>query len=99
MPYLAEFPLLLFVCVQAHCVKATALMAAGLKEEALQEYLLCVALWPEWNSVKREAQKVNAHAVPYSVPYSVSLSVAHFVFLCLCLPLSLRLSSQGTTLL
>ncbi|XP_061082254.1 LON peptidase N-terminal domain and RING finger protein 2-like isoform X2 [Conger conger] len=43
---------------KAHCTKAAALTAAGLKEEALQEYLLCVALWPEWSSAKLEAQKI-----------------------------------------
>ncbi|XP_035250088.1 LON peptidase N-terminal domain and RING finger protein 2-like [Anguilla anguilla] len=43
---------------KGRCVKAAALRAAGLKVEALQEYLLCVALWPEWTSVKQEAQKI-----------------------------------------
>ncbi|KAJ8349926.1 hypothetical protein SKAU_G00250560 [Synaphobranchus kaupii] len=43
---------------KAHGVKAAAMTAAGLKEEALQEYLLCVALWPEWTSVKLEAQTI-----------------------------------------
>ncbi|KAJ8409877.1 hypothetical protein AAFF_G00209180 [Aldrovandia affinis] len=43
---------------KAHYVKATALREAGRKEEALQEYLLCVALSPDWTSVKREAQKI-----------------------------------------
>ncbi|XP_013887707.1 LON peptidase N-terminal domain and RING finger protein 2 [Austrofundulus limnaeus] len=43
---------------KAHCLKATALSKAGRHDEALQEYLLCVALKPDCNKVKLEAQKV-----------------------------------------
>ncbi|KAG9349314.1 hypothetical protein JZ751_027757 [Albula glossodonta] len=43
---------------KAHYLKATALNEAGQKEEALQEYLLCIALKPEWASVKLQAQKI-----------------------------------------
>ncbi|KAM3862473.1 LON peptidase N-terminal domain and RING finger protein 2 [Diretmus argenteus] len=43
---------------KAHYVKATALSKAGRNDEALQEYLLCVALKPDWTKVKLEAQKV-----------------------------------------
>ncbi|XP_037543029.1 LON peptidase N-terminal domain and RING finger protein 2 [Nematolebias whitei] len=43
---------------KARCLKATALSKAGRKDEALQEYFLCVALKPECTKVKLEAQKV-----------------------------------------
>ncbi|CAN9498504.1 unnamed protein product [Ophioblennius macclurei] len=43
---------------KAHSLKAEALTKAGQNDEALQEYLLCVALKPEWTKVKLEAQKV-----------------------------------------
>ncbi|KAK2840128.1 hypothetical protein Q5P01_013868 [Channa striata] len=43
---------------KAHCLKATALQKAGRNDEALQEYLTCVALKPNWMEVKLEAQKV-----------------------------------------
>ncbi|KAG9348885.1 hypothetical protein JZ751_029202 [Albula glossodonta] len=43
---------------EAHYVKATALIKMGRKEEALQEYFLCVALKPSWTTVKLEAQKI-----------------------------------------
>ncbi|KAJ8407386.1 hypothetical protein AAFF_G00279600 [Aldrovandia affinis] len=43
---------------EAHYVKATALSKAGRREEALQEYFLCVALKPSWTAVKLEAQKI-----------------------------------------
>ncbi|XP_037345153.2 LON peptidase N-terminal domain and RING finger protein 2 [Pungitius pungitius] len=43
---------------KAHCVKASALSGAGQKDEALQEFLLCVALKPDWTEVKLQAQKV-----------------------------------------
>ncbi|KAJ8332300.1 hypothetical protein SKAU_G00427260 [Synaphobranchus kaupii] len=42
---------------EAHYMKATALSKLGRKEEALQEYFLCVALKPSWVAVKLEAQK------------------------------------------
>ncbi|CAG5865286.1 unnamed protein product [Menidia menidia] len=42
---------------KAHCLKATALSKAGRNDEALQEYLLCVALKPGWTKVKLETQK------------------------------------------
>ncbi|XP_035507092.1 LON peptidase N-terminal domain and RING finger protein 2 [Scophthalmus maximus] len=43
---------------KAHYLKATALSKAGRNDEALQEYLVCVALKPDWTKVKLEAQKV-----------------------------------------
>ncbi|XP_067115418.1 LON peptidase N-terminal domain and RING finger protein 2-like [Osmerus mordax] len=43
---------------QAHSLRASALIRASRKEEALQEYFLCVALKPDWTTVKMEAQKV-----------------------------------------
>ncbi|XP_030635861.1 LON peptidase N-terminal domain and RING finger protein 2 [Chanos chanos] len=43
---------------KAHYVKAKALSGLGRSEEALQEYLYCVALKPDWTAVKHEAQKV-----------------------------------------
>ncbi|XP_054643928.1 LON peptidase N-terminal domain and RING finger protein 2 [Dunckerocampus dactyliophorus] len=43
---------------KAHYLKATTLSQAGRNDEALQEYLLCVALKPNWTKVKLEAQKV-----------------------------------------
>ncbi|KAJ8332299.1 hypothetical protein SKAU_G00427250 [Synaphobranchus kaupii] len=43
---------------EAHYMKATALSKLGRKEEALQEYFLCVALKPSWVAVKLEAQKM-----------------------------------------
>ncbi|XP_058477474.1 LON peptidase N-terminal domain and RING finger protein 2 [Solea solea] len=43
---------------KAHYLKATALTKAGRHDEALQEYILCVALKPNWTKVKLEAQKV-----------------------------------------
>ncbi|XP_048834558.1 LON peptidase N-terminal domain and RING finger protein 2 isoform X2 [Brienomyrus brachyistius] len=45
-------------CLQAHSTKAAALSQAGRHEEALQEYLLCMALKPHCTSVKMEAQKI-----------------------------------------
>lgn len=43
---------------KAHHVKACALSKSNRNEEALQEYFRCVALKPDWTSVKLEAQKV-----------------------------------------
>ncbi|XP_040281023.1 LON peptidase N-terminal domain and RING finger protein 2 [Bufo bufo] len=43
---------------KGHYVKAEALSALGRTEEALKEFLLCVALNPEWSLVKLEAQKL-----------------------------------------
>ncbi|XP_019965035.2 LON peptidase N-terminal domain and RING finger protein 2 [Paralichthys olivaceus] len=43
---------------KAHYLKATALRKADRNDEALQEYLLCVALKPDWTKVKLETQKV-----------------------------------------
>ncbi|KAG7467274.1 hypothetical protein MATL_G00151520 [Megalops atlanticus] len=43
---------------KAHYMKATALSKVGRKEEALQEYLLCMALKPAWTSARMEAQKI-----------------------------------------
>ncbi|KAF3843594.1 hypothetical protein F7725_002443 [Dissostichus mawsoni] len=42
----------------AHSLKATTLSEAGRNDEALQEYLMCVALKPNWTKVKLQAQKV-----------------------------------------
>ncbi|KAK3530383.1 hypothetical protein QTP86_024419 [Hemibagrus guttatus] len=42
----------------AHYIRAKALCCAGRREEALQEYFICVALKPDWTSVKSEAQKI-----------------------------------------
>lgn len=49
-----SFPL----CEQGHYVKAKALSGLERTEEALKEFLYCVALNPEWSSMKKEAQKV-----------------------------------------
>uniref|UniRef100_UPI00398F0445 LON peptidase N-terminal domain and RING finger protein 2 isoform X2 n=1 Tax=Pristiophorus japonicus TaxID=55135 RepID=UPI00398F0445 len=38
--------------------KAQALVEMGRTEEALKEYLYCIALRPDWKSVKLEAQKI-----------------------------------------
>lgn len=46
---------------RAHYIKATALRSAGSSEEALQEYLFCAALKPDWIAVKLEAQKILSH--------------------------------------
>ncbi|KAF5901406.1 LON peptidase N-terminal domain and RING finger protein 2, partial [Clarias magur] len=43
---------------KAHYLKAKALCCAGRREEALQEYFICVALKPDWTAVKSEAQKI-----------------------------------------
>ncbi|XP_071243339.1 LON peptidase N-terminal domain and RING finger protein 2-like isoform X3 [Salvelinus alpinus] len=43
---------------KAHYVKALALNKAGYNEEALQEYFYCLALKPDWTSVKLETQKM-----------------------------------------
>lgn len=39
-------------------MKAKALSGLERTEEALKEFLYCVALNPEWSSMKKEAQKV-----------------------------------------
>lgn len=39
-------------------MKAQALSGLGRSKEALKEFLYCLALNPECNSVKKEAQKV-----------------------------------------
>ncbi len=44
---------------QAHCLKATALIKAGRNYEALQEYLVCLALKPDCTKVKLEDHKVR----------------------------------------
>lgn len=41
-----------------HYVKAKALSGLERTEEALKEFLYCVALNPEWSSMKKEAQKI-----------------------------------------
>ncbi|KAL6481533.1 hypothetical protein MHYP_G00096130 [Metynnis hypsauchen] len=46
------------ISAKAHYIKAKAFCSAVRKEEALQEYFFCVALKPDWTSVKMEAQKV-----------------------------------------
>ncbi|XP_061482846.1 LON peptidase N-terminal domain and RING finger protein 2 isoform X2 [Rhineura floridana] len=43
---------------KGHYVKAQALSGLGRIEEALKEFLYCVALNPEWSSMKMEAQKI-----------------------------------------
>ncbi|XP_075708752.1 LON peptidase N-terminal domain and RING finger protein 2 [Rhinoderma darwinii] len=43
---------------KGHYVKAQALSGLGRMEESLKEFLHCVALKPEWSSVKVEAQKL-----------------------------------------
>ncbi|XP_067889985.1 LON peptidase N-terminal domain and RING finger protein 2 isoform X2 [Heterodontus francisci] len=43
---------------KGHFWKAQALVKMGRTEEALKEYLYCIALRPDWNSVKLEAQKI-----------------------------------------
>ncbi|KAM5181855.1 LON peptidase N-terminal domain and RING finger protein 2 [Mantella aurantiaca] len=43
---------------KGHYVKAQALTGLGRMEESLKEFLYCVALNPEWSSVKTEAQKL-----------------------------------------
>ncbi|XP_018418544.1 PREDICTED: LON peptidase N-terminal domain and RING finger protein 2 [Nanorana parkeri] len=43
---------------KGHYVKAQALSGLGRMEESLKEFLYCVALNPEWSSVKTEAQKL-----------------------------------------
>ncbi|XP_075446584.1 LON peptidase N-terminal domain and RING finger protein 2 isoform X1 [Ascaphus truei] len=43
---------------KGHYVKAQALSGLGRTEEALKEFLYCVALNPDWISMKREAQKI-----------------------------------------
>uniref|UniRef100_A0A8C3TBP6 LON peptidase N-terminal domain and ring finger 2 n=1 Tax=Chelydra serpentina TaxID=8475 RepID=A0A8C3TBP6_CHESE len=42
---------------KGHYVKAQALSGLGRTEEALKEFLYCVALNPEWSLMKKEAQK------------------------------------------
>nr|XP_006113615.2 LON peptidase N-terminal domain and RING finger protein 2 [Pelodiscus sinensis] len=43
---------------KSHYVKAYALSGLGRTEEALKEFLYCVALNPEWSLMKKEAQKI-----------------------------------------
>ncbi|XP_038674652.1 LON peptidase N-terminal domain and RING finger protein 2 isoform X1 [Scyliorhinus canicula] len=43
---------------KGHFWKAQALVKIGRTEEALKEYLYCIALRPDWNSVKLKAQKL-----------------------------------------
>ncbi|KAK6309875.1 hypothetical protein J4Q44_G00197560 [Coregonus suidteri] len=43
---------------KAHYIKASALSKANCNDEALKEYFMCVALKPDWTTVKLEAQKV-----------------------------------------
>lgn len=43
---------------KGHYVRAQALSGLGRMEESLKEFLYCVALNPEWSSVKSEAQKL-----------------------------------------
>ncbi|KAJ6667435.1 hypothetical protein lerEdw1_016556 [Lerista edwardsae] len=43
---------------KGHYVKAQAFSGLGRIEEALKEFLYCVALNPEWSSMKAEAQKI-----------------------------------------
>ncbi|XP_074847715.1 LON peptidase N-terminal domain and RING finger protein 2 isoform X2 [Carettochelys insculpta] len=43
---------------KGHYVKAHALLGLGRTEEALKEFLYCVALNPDWSLMKKEAQKI-----------------------------------------
>ncbi|CAM5075108.1 unnamed protein product [Natator depressus] len=43
---------------KGHYVKAQVLSGLGRTEEALKEFLYCVALNPEWSLMKKEAQKI-----------------------------------------
>ncbi|XP_053311124.1 LON peptidase N-terminal domain and RING finger protein 2 isoform X2 [Spea bombifrons] len=43
---------------KGHYVKAQALSGLGRTDDALKEFLYCVALNPEWSSMKIEAQKI-----------------------------------------
>uniref|UniRef100_A0A8C8S6A4 LON peptidase N-terminal domain and ring finger 2 n=1 Tax=Pelusios castaneus TaxID=367368 RepID=A0A8C8S6A4_9SAUR len=43
---------------KGHYVKAQALSGLGRTEEALKEFLYCVALNPDWSLMKKEAQKI-----------------------------------------
>ncbi|XP_053563657.1 LON peptidase N-terminal domain and RING finger protein 2 [Bombina bombina] len=43
---------------KGHYVKAQALSGLGRTEEALKEFLYCLALNPDWSSMKTEAQKI-----------------------------------------
>ncbi|KAI5090085.1 LON peptidase N-terminal domain and RING finger protein 2 [Silurus meridionalis] len=43
---------------KAYYLRAKTLCCAGRREEALQEYFICVALKPDWTCVKAEAQKI-----------------------------------------
>ncbi|XP_028904080.1 LON peptidase N-terminal domain and RING finger protein 2 isoform X1 [Ornithorhynchus anatinus] len=43
---------------KGHYVKAQALSGLGRTEEALKEFLYCVALNPDWSLTKKEAQKI-----------------------------------------
>ncbi|KAM4701249.1 LON peptidase N-terminal domain and RING finger protein 2 [Discoglossus pictus] len=68
---------------KGHYVKAQALTGLGRTEEALKEFLYCVALNPDWSSMKIEAQKIMCEmlfpafenvqaslATPFCVPSS-----------------------------
>ncbi|XP_014029315.2 LON peptidase N-terminal domain and RING finger protein 2 [Salmo salar] len=46
------------LCPKAHHIKASALSKANYNDEALKEYFMCVALKPDWMTVKLEAQKL-----------------------------------------
>ncbi|XP_060681989.1 LON peptidase N-terminal domain and RING finger protein 2-like [Hemiscyllium ocellatum] len=43
---------------KGHFWKAQALIKMGRTEEALKEYIYCIALRPDWNSVRLKAQKI-----------------------------------------
>lgn len=63
-----------FFCHQAHYIRAEALCCVGRREEALQEYFICVALKPDWTSAKAEAQKVSLYLL-YHLPPSQCLFI------------------------
>uniref|UniRef100_A0A8C0LP87 LON peptidase N-terminal domain and ring finger 2 n=1 Tax=Canis lupus dingo TaxID=286419 RepID=A0A8C0LP87_CANLU len=54
---------------KGHHVKAQALSALGRSKEVLKEFLYCLALNPECNSVKKEVQKVPLHEYCFLLCY------------------------------
>lgn len=82
--------LLRFSCQQARYVRAKALCCAGRREEALQEYFICVALKPDWTPVKAEAQKVHLYLLHHFPLQCLSLNVAIYkIVIPCCLKLSI----------
>nr|XP_029521185.1 LON peptidase N-terminal domain and RING finger protein 2-like [Oncorhynchus nerka] len=85
---------------KAHYVKALALNKAGYNEEALQEYFYCLALKPDWTSVKLETQKMlsemfsvfKTNGLPTSSPHPHQTGPAPYLK-----PASLLLGSLHST--